>query len=268
MCIRIPQQLPAPDRRGARGASLALQRLCLGLALVLAAGAQAQAPAPWPEVALPAQATSYRVGRQLEINGLPMRLTGFVSNAGVQQTAAWFRRTLGPALVENRVGRKQILGRAQGEYYITVQIEAASGAAGSRGMVAVAQRGALQQTKNTQEALDRWRRLLPAGTQITSHLRAQENGTLSTHLVAHNRHGAQLNAQRLAAAMQAQGYELERSLAPGRDGVMRVSGQMAGAATLLFRGPGKQAMAVIAHDAQQGQTSIVLVTGVQMQAMR
>ncbi|WP_265256852.1 hypothetical protein [Verminephrobacter aporrectodeae] len=240
--------------------------LCLGL-LLLALGApaaRAQAPS-WPEVALPAQAQSYGVGQQLGMNGLPMRLTGFATEAAPEQTAAWFRRTLGQPLVENRLGRKQILGRAEGGYYLTVQIEPGSDGRGSRGMVAVTQLPGAPQPQ-TRETIAHWRRLLPAGTQVTSHLQAQDNGRFATHLVALNRHGEQLNAQRLGAALREQGYALERSIST--DSAQTAAGlpEQAAGLTLLFRGPGKEAMATITRDAQ-GQTSIVLLTSVQLELL-
>ncbi|ABM56034.1 hypothetical protein [Verminephrobacter eiseniae] len=255
-CPPAPRPPRPPRLRGTRAS------LCLALALTLGAAASAQAP--WPEVALPAQARSYGIGQQLDMNGLPMRLTGFATETGPEQTTAWFRRTLGQPLVENRLGQQRILGRADGEHYITVQVEPGADGTGSRGMVALTQlRGVLQQ----QETIARWRRLLPAGTDITSHLRTWDNGKLDNHLVALNRHSEQLNAQRLTAALSEQGYEIEREFSPDADTAARLPAALAGGVILLFRGPGKQAMATITRDAQ-GQTSIVLLTSVQMESVR
>ncbi|WP_265285044.1 hypothetical protein [Verminephrobacter aporrectodeae] len=265
----MQQALPLPRPPGARAASARPGRplpqrvgLCLGLLLLALGAPAARAQAPWPEVALPAQAQSYGVGQQLGINGLPMRLTGFATEAAPEQTAAWFRRTLGQPLVETRLGRKQILGRAEGGYYLTVQIEPGSDGRGSRGMVAVTQLPSAPQPQ-TRETVAHWRRLLPAGTQVTSHLQTQDNGRFATHLVALNRHGEQLNAQRLGAALREQGYVLERSITT--DTIAGLSEQAAGL-TLLFRGPGKEAMATITRGAQ-GQTSIVLLTSVQLESL-
>lgn len=117
-----------------------------------------------------------------------------------------------------------------------------------------------------QEMTARWRRLLPAGTHITSHLQTRDNGRLSTHLVALNRHSEQLNAQRLASALREQGYEIERSFSPDADTAAPLPATLTTGVTLLLRGPGKEAMATIARNAQ-GQTSIVLLTSVQLEAM-
>lgn len=227
------------------------------LAAVLAAlCAQAAAQRAWPDIALPDNAISYRIGPQMDMNGLPMRLTGFASRSSPEQTAAWFQRSLGQPLMDNRRDGQRILGRLQGEHYITVRLESDPAGAGTRGIVAVTHlRAALNGEASDRQERTHWQRLLPAGTEIGSLLHTQEDGRRSTHLVATNRHGEPLNAQRLTTALQDQGYALEHRFTDpgGRPGT-----------TLLLRGPGKEATAVITRDAR-GLTSIVLATSVALE---
>lgn len=228
-------------------------RKAILIALLAAFGAQADAPAPWPDIALPEQARSYGIGQQMDINGLPLRLTGFASRSSPAQTAEWFRRSLGPPLMDDRLAGQRILGRAQGEHYITVRIEPDPGGDGSRGIVAVTHlRAALRDQARSQDERTRWQSLLPAGSVIGSLLQAQEGGRRSSHLIATNRHGEPLNAQHLTEALQQRGYALESRFAAtaGPPGL-----------TLLLRGPGKEATATIRRDAQ-GLTHIVLATSV------
>jgi hypothetical protein len=155
----------------------------------------------------------------------------------------------------------RILGRAQGEHYITIRLESAPDG-GTRGLVAVTHlRAALHGQARSQDERARWQRLLPAGTEIASLLNTRDGGQMSTHLVATNRHGEALNAQRLTAALQEQGYALERRFDAAKDTKAHAFGSETGAITVLMRGPGKEATAVISRNAL-GLTSIVLVTSV------
>ena len=77
----------------------------------------------WPTIALPSEASAFDIGKQVNVNGLPMRMRGFVSALKPAQLTAWFRQHMGKPLVENRLADKLILGRVQDEYYLTVQLE-------------------------------------------------------------------------------------------------------------------------------------------------
>jgi hypothetical protein len=89
----------------------------------------------WPRVPLPKDLQVFDVGQQLTLNGSPMRLQGFVSPAAPDQLVELFRQALGKPLAETSWGRLRILGRAQGDFYISVQVEATGN--GSRGTTAV-----------------------------------------------------------------------------------------------------------------------------------
>lgn len=70
-----------------------LRSICLGL---LTPGlTHALAQANWPEIPLPEHARSYHIGQQMDLDGLPMRLTGFATRSTPRQTGDWFVRTLG-----------------------------------------------------------------------------------------------------------------------------------------------------------------------------
>ena len=106
--------------------------LCfLASGALLAASAAASG---WPEVKLPPAVQRFDVGQHMTVNGLPMRVRGFLSPESPATLAAWFRASLGSPLVESRHNGKTILGRPQGAYYLTVQIEPAG--SGTRGLVA------------------------------------------------------------------------------------------------------------------------------------
>ena len=98
----------------------------------------AAAEARWPEPTLPESLTTFAMGQAMTVDGLPMRLQGFVSPQPPSALVQEIRRSLGQPLVESSSGSKRILGRPEGRFYLTVQIEASG--SGSKGVVATADR--------------------------------------------------------------------------------------------------------------------------------
>lgn len=123
----------------------------------LAPLAHAEGTPSWPNVSLPAGASAYQIGEQMSVNGMPMRLKGFVTRTAPLETAAWFRKSLGKPLVENVLLGKLVLGRAQGDYYVSVLLEEMPGQnGGTRGTVTVTNvKTAFEQRDSTRAANER-----------------------------------------------------------------------------------------------------------------
>ena len=112
---------------------------------------------------------SFPIGEQMTVNGLPMKLQGFLSEAAPAELIAQFRKALGKPLVENAIGSKQLLGRAMNTYYLTVQVEPAG--RGSRGVVAISDlKGMHDHRSELQSANTRWLNRFPSGSKIESQL--------------------------------------------------------------------------------------------------
>ena len=234
---------------------------------LVALSVSAAAQGAWPVIALPQETKPFELGGQISVNGMPMRMQGFVSGADPGRLAAWFRQSLGQPLVESALGPKIILGRLQGEYYVTVQLEPA--ASGTRGLIGMTDlKAAHANERATQAARARWLARLPSGSRLLSQMESDDAGKHGTHLVIVNQHGAQLNRDQLTSLMGDDGMALERAVGAGE-----LAGALAGApagapwrappangTTLFYKGGGKEAMAVISRDAS-GQTTIVLNTG-------
>jgi hypothetical protein len=223
----------------------------------------ASAQNTWPSIALPKSAAAFGIGEQLTANGLPMRIQGFVSQKKPAELLDWFRQSLGKPLVENTLGNKQILGRAEGRYYLTVQIEAAG--QGSKGLAAVTDvKAMLQSREKTQDSNGRWLNRLPSGSKIISQISSQDGGKLNTQLVIVNGHSETLNANALKDIMEKDGQALEREVTPDDRTLNHNRARPAQGRTLLFKGKGKEAVATIARDGN-GSTSIVLSIVTQME---
>jgi hypothetical protein len=207
--------------------------------LVSAFAASAQ---DWPRVALPRDVRSFDIAREITHNAMPMRLQGFVSDTPPDRMVELFRQSMGSPLVESRLGARHILGRAEGEFYVSVQIEAAG--RGSRGTIAVTH---LKTAHDAQEAAlrrrDEWVSRLPPGSRVLSETSSRDGARSSQHIVFANTQGEAANRERLTSLLRQDGLALEWEGAPGN--------------ALFFKGRAKDAMATI-HQGSDGQTTVVL----------
>jgi hypothetical protein len=234
----------------------AVPALCL--ALLACAPALAST---WPSVALPAGATAFEVGEQLSVNGMPMRLRGFVTRSAPLDTAAWFRNSLGQPVVENRLMGKLVLGRAQGDYYISVLIEALPGSHGTRGTVTVSDvKAAYERRADTRAVDERMLARLPYGSRLVSQMRSTDHGRVSAYVQAENGHSQQLNRDYLVRQLETEGYRLEREGIPDLKRAPALPQRLADGRTLFFKGRNGEATAVIRAGARAGVTSIVINT--------
>lgn len=230
-----------------------MRHACL---LSLAVACAPVCAADWPRVALPGEVRPFDVGSEITHNGLPMRLQGFVSAVPPERLAEQFRRNLGEPLVENRVGAQRVLGRMQGEFYVSVQIEPAG--QGSRGTTAVTHLKAARDNEDeVRRQRERWSSRFLPGSRLLSQTASRDGARLATHLVFSNTHGEAQNRDGLAALMQGEGLALERE------------GQAEGEAgrVLFFKGQGKEAVATLHRDGN-GRTTVVLNVVTRMEAYR
>lgn len=232
--------------------------LCLALALV--APAVLAQPA-WPTIALPDGVQRYDMGQQMTVNGLPLRMSGFLSPQPPTELAAWFRAHMGK-VVENTVAGKLVLGRAEGSFFLTVQLEAVG--RGTRGLVAVSNlKAGYEHFPETEEALSRLLARLPAGSRILSQMASTENGKLSRYLVISNGLDVGLNRSQVIDMMREDGMVLQQEAQPAaRTGQAPLDGR-----TMFFQGQGREAMAVVSHG-PDGLTTLVLHTLTAMEHFR
>ena len=214
----------------------------------------APAPAPaWPTVALPDDAQRYAIGEQLNANGAPLRMQGFVSARAPADLARWFRTRLGQPLMENTVAGKLVLGHPDGEFYLTVQLEPLG--QGTRGLVAVSHlRAAFERFPALRDAAARLLARLPAGSRLVHQSTSTEAGKLSRYLVIANGHGTDLNRSRVIDLMREDGLALQREARPTAAGPR---GQVGHA--LFFAGAARDAVAVVTRN-PDGSSTLLLHT--------
>lgn len=227
--------------------------LFISSALLVETGAHAQ---EWPTISLPKNAQVFDIGSQVSVNGAPMRMRGFIADAKLESLVEWFRKSLGSPLVENSLGGKTILGRAQNGYYLTVQLERAG--TGTRGIAEVTDlKAAYEASLETQEQVRKWLSKMPSGSRLLGDVKSQDDGRFSHHFVFANTYSESVNQSYLQRLMEEEGLSLEKTgTGEAQASSSHMKGGMVGK-NMYFKGPSKQAMATILRNGK-GETYIVL----------
>jgi hypothetical protein len=231
-----------------------LGQFCIALAalaLLQPAFSGTAAPA-WPQVPLPKQVQAFDVGEELNVNGTPLRMRGFVATASPAEVAASFRRLLGQPLMEDRAGASLVLGRAQGRYYLTVRLDALG--AGTRGLVAVTRPPVNDEQPAGADAARRLLSALPPGSTLASRTVSTDGGKYIEHDAVINLHSIGINTEHITRMLLADGFALEREeeVAPAA----RTQGE-GYARSLFFKRRNAEAIAVLSRD-DSGRSVIVL----------
>lgn len=212
----------------------------------------------WPVPKLPDDMTTFAMGQAMTVNGLPMRLQGFMSRQRPAALLQELRRSLGQPLVESTSGSKRILGRAEGRFYLTVQVEASGH--GSKGIVSMADLGALGSNHDAIERVkSHWLDRLPAGSTIASDMLSEDGGKAARHMVILNGLGPAYNRDAVVSLLAGDGYVLEREDGSASTSLAAISANSSGAITLHFRAAGKEAMAVITRT---GSSTVIVMNTV------
>ena len=209
----------------------------------------------WPTIKMPNNLAVFAMGDQMNVNGLWVRLQGFVSSQSPEKIVDAFRESLGQPLVENTDSHKQILGRAVDHFYVTIVVESAQ--AGSKGTIAISDLGTFSKNRDLEKQSNaKWTDRLPAGSAIVSRLRSTDGGKNAEHLVIINRHAETLNRDALLTLMREDGYVLEREMTADVRIKSTLPDGVANGCVLYFTAPRKEAMAVVARNGDH--TAIVL----------
>jgi hypothetical protein len=232
---------------------LFLWRLAALGALGLVAPALARNDAHWPQVPLPKQVDVFEVGNETVVNGMPVRMKGFISRAAPAELAASMRQLLGSPLMEDRRGATLVLGRGEGPYYMTVQISPLG--SGTRGLIAVTKPPVSDQPT----AAGAERHLLlafPPGSTLTAHTSSIDGRAHADQVAIVNSHSIDINTEHVKRMMHAEGFALEREARP-RQGPRPGMSVSPGAKTMFFKRTGAEAVAVVARN-ESGNSVIVL----------
>lgn len=231
-----------------------LSALLLASAMYLFIAGAAAAALPWPSVDIPKDAVAYGIGDLITVNGIPLRIQGFFVKTTQDATANWFRKRLGQPIMENKIGRALVLGRAEGQHYITVTLS--TGLNGTTGTVSVANLRAAYNNRDarktsTQYLLSR----LPPGSELVTEMLSTDGSKQSRYYVLSNTYHEDVNRDRVIDLMRADGLVLRSHAIASAATSRREATQLSNGMVFIFSGDRKEAIAVIGRN-DEGRTVV------------
>lgn len=224
-----------------------LTALLLASTLVLLSADSDAASVAWPVVALPKDSVAYAVGDQMTVNGIPLRVQGFFVKTNQSATAAWFRQRLGKPLVENRLGPALVLGRAEGQHYITVRLSSEPN--GTSGIVTIAHLHAAYYSRDAKKAAtERLLSRLPPGSELVTELQSTDGGKQSRYYIVSNTYHEEVNRDRILDLMREDGLALRFQATAPEATLQRGVTRLTNGTVFVFNGDRKEAIAVIGRN--------------------
>lgn len=194
--------------------------------LLSAAGAMAQAsftrgPTPWPELPAPPKAKVEWVSDDMRLNGVPMRIQRFESEASKEEVvayyAAYWQTSQSPAQPGKTSasvtpkGPDTLVARVTGPFYSMVKVRSAGG--GSEGTISTSLLGGTEPTLDTAGVP------APASAKAANVVEAIDNGKRNKQVLFLSRDSMTSVAAWYANALRASGWTLlQENAAPASEG--------------------------------------------------
>lgn len=213
--------------------------------MMLAFAVSTPVSAEWPQLDAPPGAYVEWVADDMKLNGVSMRIRRFTSKAPVAEIIAFYRHRWKDRLppVENVVGEWTIIGKQQGDYYLTVQVKNA-GRGGSEGLLGISELPVAVAGERVAVDID-----FPkmAGTEVLSNVDSNDFGKHGKTLIFKNDHSVQSNASFYKSMLAVQGWKRNESY-----GGIRGDRHL-----LYFQRRDQSASIVIAPDQGEGTAIVV-----------
>lgn len=162
--------------------------------------------APWPQISEPPRSNAQWVADNVLQNGIPMQVKTFRSSASLEAVMNHYRQDWtenGGTAIENRLGEWFVIGRREGDYYVTIQVRE-TGKSESEGFIAVNDLSALLDERASLE--DTFPRM--GGSQVVSKTVSSDLGRNATTLIFENSYTANANASFYVGELKSTGWSL------------------------------------------------------------
>lgn len=179
--------------------------LFLLLALVIHGAMAAQ----WPTVTAPPRSAVQWVAENMTQNGIPMQVKTFYSATSLDDVLSFYREKWtgnGEAAVENQLGEWVVIGRRDGDYYMTVQARAI-GSNETEGFIAVNDLSVLLAERAS--AADEFPSM--GGTSVVSNTVSYDEGREAKTLILQNDYSVDSNASFYIGELKSAGWALRTS---------------------------------------------------------
>lgn len=162
----------------------------------------------WPALEAPPKSRVEWVGKDMKLNGVPMRIQRFEADAGVGEVLGFYRAHWGSQSekksVENALGKWQIIGRQLGQYYMSVQVQP-TGLARSAGYLSVSM---LPDRKRAAPVAQQFPMM--AGSRALSELESTDPGQTARTITLVNGYSVESNASFYKEKLAAQDWQLDK----------------------------------------------------------
>ena len=198
--------------------------------------------ANWPDVPSLPNSQIERIGEEVRLNGVPMRMQRVLNKRKPAEVIDFYRTVLGSKHVAEKIPGGLLLAQGQGNYFVTIRVRALS-PSWTETLVSVSDARLAREAANRPLGFP-----IPAETQVLSDMESLDAGKSSRHLVLTNSHSVDTNIHFLTKTLQARGYSLQtaetQNLATGR--------------VLMFGGNKREARLVVLR--KDDSSNVVLTT--------
>ncbi len=174
--------------------------------MLLSLTAAASARDMWPEVQSPPKSKMALITADTKLNGVPMRVWGFEASVGAAEVLSFYRAQWGSSAenksIENVMGKWQVIGRRDGAYYTTVQVEPVS-ATRSKGYLSVSMLPSYSKVGRGPQFP------MMAGSKLVSDQESRDPGRKARTLVMTNQYSVDANLVFYRDRLISQGWQMD-----------------------------------------------------------
>lgn len=195
---------PTTDRKRTQTRHRALPGITLGSAVFMLCVAPAAFALGWPEIEAPPRSTLEWVGKDMKLNGVPLRIQHFESSLSPDEVLTFYRSHWGSQQdkksVENKQGSYNVIGKRDGDYYLTVEVKAGKTTA-SEGLLNVSRLPGVDKPDMSPGDLP-----MNSGSKVLWVMDSNDAGKTSKQVTLYNRDSVQSNALYYDHALQSRGW--------------------------------------------------------------
>jgi hypothetical protein len=195
---------PTTDRKRTQPGHRALPGITLGIALFALCVTPGAFALGWPEIEAPPKSTLEWVGKDMKLNGVPLRIQRFESSLSPDEVLTFYRVHWGSQQekksVENKQGSYSVIGKRDGDYYLTVEVKAGTTSA-SEGLLNVSRLPSVGKPDMSPGDLP-----MNSGSKVLWVMDSNDAGKTSKQVTLFNRDSVQSNASYYDNALQSRGW--------------------------------------------------------------
>lgn len=200
--------------------------------------------ADWPNLPYPANAKVEYIGKQVRLNGVPMRMQRVLSGQSPQNLLKFYKQALGNKHAETEFLGGWLLSQGRGDYLITVRVTELSPTL-TETLLSISDLRSAKANAGLHLGYT-----LPATSMLLSDMESVDTGRSSRQIILNNQHSVDTNAAFFINTLRKKGYELQANY----------SNSTPNSKSFMFEGNKREAQLVIVRE---DEISNVVLTTIQ-----